>query len=83
MNDTECPQMTEDQFFYLVFSEWLLNGIIQMFICIVGEMNYLVHTKLHKDHKMTGSKCDNFDVCFAQRLNEKIRDPHGCERECL
>ena len=49
MNGTECPQMTEDQLLYLVFSEWLINGVIQMFICIVGEKNYILVSKIKFD----------------------------------
>ena len=33
-----CPNITDDQIDFLYFSNWFLNGIIQLIICLPGNI---------------------------------------------
>ena len=35
-----CPNITEDEIDFLYFSNWFLNGIIQLIICLPGNKFY-------------------------------------------
>ena len=37
LNVSECPDITDKQFAQLGFIEWLLNGVIQLALCVFGK----------------------------------------------
>ena len=40
-----CPNITEEQIDFLYFTNWFLNGIIQLIICIPGTQMFCWGTK--------------------------------------
>ena len=36
-----CPDLSDDQIDNLLFTTWLLNGVVQLFFCIIGKQRLL------------------------------------------